>query len=290
MTPRLGIPVLMGIATVFGANHVAARLAIDHGTSVAAAVASRSAVTALVLLVMLKALRVPLAMGRQTAARGLLVGVLVSVQSFCLYSAVARIPVALALLVFNVYPMLFMLTSWAAGKEKLHASTLLAMPIALAGLALALDVRIEGWTERWQELGAGVAWGLGAAVSFTLVLYLNAHWLKGLDGRVRTLLMMGVTALLVLAGGAATGALALPRDGAGWAGLVLLTALYGTAITSLFVVLPKIGGASSTVALNFEPIAVLVIAWIALGQAVSPLQVVGALVVVGAIAWLGARR
>ena len=75
-------------------------------------------------------------------------------------------------------------------------------------------------------------------------------------------------------------------------GLAALTLLYGTAITSLFIVLPRLGagGTSSTVALNFEPIAVLAIAWVALGQAIAPLQVLGAFIVVGAIAWLSATK
>jgi drug/metabolite transporter (DMT)-like permease len=33
------------------------------------------------------------------------IGLLVGVQSLCLYSAVARLPVALALLAFNTYPL-----------------------------------------------------------------------------------------------------------------------------------------------------------------------------------------
>jgi len=57
------------IATVFGANHVAARLAFDHGASVAAAVSARSAFTALFLLLLLKAKSVSLAMDRPTLAR-----------------------------------------------------------------------------------------------------------------------------------------------------------------------------------------------------------------------------
>lgn len=287
MTPRLGIAALMLIATTFGANHVAARVAFDHGASVSTAVAVRSAATAVFLFAMLRAMRVPLGLGQGNLGRALGVGVLVAVQSYCLYSSVARIPVALALLVFNVYPMLFMLLSAAAGKERLRPRALVAMPVALAGLALVLDVRLEGWAERWRELGEGVAWALGAGVSFSLVLYCNAHWLKAMDGRVRTLSMMVVTAAILTVLGAASGTMAAPRDATGWIGLALLTLLYGIAITSLFTVLPRIaGGAASTVALNFEPIAVLGIAWIVLGQAFGPLQVAGALVVVGAIAWL----
>jgi drug/metabolite transporter (DMT)-like permease len=40
------------------------------------------------------------------------IGVIVGVQSVCLYSAVARLPVALALLAFNTYPLWTAL--WAA--------------------------------------------------------------------------------------------------------------------------------------------------------------------------------
>jgi drug/metabolite transporter (DMT)-like permease len=290
LTRRGGIAALVLIASIFGANHVAARVAFDHGTSVSAAVTIRSAATALVLFLMLRALRVPLGLAPGNLPKALAVGVLVAIQSYCLYSSVARIPVALALLVFNVYPMLFMFLAAATGKEKLKPRALVAMPVALAGLALVLDVRIDGWTERWRELGEGVAWGLGAGVSFALVLFCNAHWLKAMDGRVRTLLMMIVTATLMLALGASAGTLALPRDGTGWIGLALLTLLYGIAITSLFIVLPKVGGgAASTVALNFEPIAVIGIAWLALGQGFAPLQLAGAFVVVGAIAWLSLR-
>jgi len=242
------------------------------------------------LLLLLRLQGVSLALSRATLLRALLVGLLVATQSFCLYSAVARIPVALALLVFQTCPMLFVLLSWATGKEKPRPSALLAMPLALVGLALALDVRLGHLSGRWAEIGAGASWALGAALSFTLVFFFNAHWLKALDGRLRTFLMMAVTATTVLAGGAVADALALPADGKGWLGLALLTLLYGAAITSLFIVLPRLGGAASTVALNFEPIAVLGLAWLVLGQSVTSLQILGAFIVVGAIAWLGAAK
>ena len=65
---------------------------------------------------------------------------------------------------------------------------------------------------------------------------------------------------------------------------------YGSAITSLFVLLPRLGAVNNMAILNFEPIAVLGIAWVLLGQAVSALQVLGAFVVIGAILWMGGRR
>jgi drug/metabolite transporter (DMT)-like permease len=90
--------------------------------------------------------------------------------------------------------------------------------------------------------------------------------------------------------GAADHSLALPADRVGWLGLALLTLLYGTAITSLFSIVPRLGAATNTVALNFEPVAALVLGWAILSQSVAPRQIVGAFVVIGAIVFLSSGR
>ena len=292
LSARLGVALLMLLATMFAGNHIAARLAFDHGASVNAAVAVRSGATALALVALLRLLSVPLALPRATLARGLGIGLLVALQSFCLYSAVARIPVALALLAFNTYPMLFALASWAVNGERPSKRAAFAMPLALVGLVLALDVvgsarHVAG---RWAEIGAGVGFAIAGSLLFAAVLVFTTRYLKEVDGRVRSLLTMGATAIAVLAVGAATNSLALPADGLGWLGLALLTLLYGSAITAVFTIVPRLGAASNAAALNFEPVAALILGWAILGQTVSPLQIFGALVVVGAITLLGSAK
>ncbi len=283
--PRwLAISLLMGVAVTFGANHVSARIAFDHGTSVVTAVAVRSLVATLFVVALTALQGVPLSLAPPVRRRALAIGALIAVQSYCLYSSVARIPVALALLVFNVFPLLFTLLSAWTGGERLSARAAFAMPLALVGLALVLDV-----LGKPVDAG-GIAWALGAAVSFALVLYLNARWLHGVDGRVRTFYAMVVVAALMLAGGAATGGFALPADAAGWTGLALLSALYASALIVFFLVLPRIGAPSNTVALNIEPIAAMAMAWAVLGQAMNATQILGAFVVVGAITWLATSR
>ena len=96
---------LLLIALMMGANHVAARVAFDHGVDVVTAVAVRSTVTALVVLAVLLVQQVPLRVPARHAKALLGVGLLIAVQSVCLYSAVARLPVALALLAFTTYPL-----------------------------------------------------------------------------------------------------------------------------------------------------------------------------------------
>jgi drug/metabolite transporter (DMT)-like permease len=252
---------------------------------VAAAIVTRAAGTALVLLLLMRIGRVTFSLPRELRGQALLAGVLVAVQSYCLYSSVALIPAALALLVFQTCPMLYVLLSWAMGKEVPRPQAFAAMVLALVGLALALDVQ----SGTAVKLGAGVAWALGGAFSFAFVYYMNSHGLKSLDGRLRTFVMTTVTAAIVLVAGAATAKLQLPADGAGWTGLALLTVFYCIAMSSLFFVLPRLS-ATSTVALNFEPIAALVLAWIILGQTIAPIQIAGAFVTVAAIAWLGVRK
>jgi len=283
LSPRLGIVILLVIATTFGANHISARIAFDHGASVATGVFARSAFTAVAVFALLKLQGVAIALPRATLARAALIGLALAVQSYCLYSAVARIPVALALLAFNTFPMILSLMSWASGRGRPGARALAAMPVALAGLAIALDV----WG---KPLGVGVLWALGAALAFAAVLFLTDLWLKEVDGRVRSMLAMATTAVAVALAGGATGAFVAPADATGWLGIALLSVFYGVAITALFVVLPLLGSASYAVVLNFEPISLLALGWLILGQAVSPLQVFGAFVVMGAIAWLGLTR
>ena len=166
------------------------------------------------------------------------------------------------------------------------------MPVALFGLALALDLQGQsgGWSGRWTEIGAGVGYALVAAVSFAAAMLLSARWLQGVDGRLRSCLTMATVAVLAFASGAASGTLAMPADASAWIGLALLTLFYGTAITSLFMLRPRLGAPSDIAALNFEPIAVLLVAWMLLDQRLAPMQIAGALIVVAAILALGSGK
>ena len=285
---QVGVPMLLGASMLFASNHVAARIAFDHGASVATGVFARAAGTALVMFTLMKVQGVRISLPAEARAPALATGVLAAVQSYCTYSAVSLIPVALALLVFQTSPMLFVLLSWATGKERPRSSAFAAMALALAGLAVALDFR-TGFAARWSQIGAGVSWAFAGALAFASMLYANAHSLKAVDGRLRTFAMTAVTAVVVLAVGTAGDLLREPRDAAGWGGIALLTVFYCGAMCALFIMLPRMHTAS-TAALNFEPIALLGLGWLFLGQSVTSLQIAGALVTVGSISWLGLRK
>ena len=285
---------LLLIALMMGANHVAARLAFDHGVTVSTAVLFRSGVTALVVWAIVRVAGVPIHLSGVQQKALLKIGLLIGLQSLCLYSAVARLPVALALLAFNTYPLWTALWARTLKGERIEPRLLRAMPVMLLGLALALDVAGAasglGAAAQWGRIGAGVAFALTAAASFGLALVFTQHDTAGLDGRVRTAATMALVAVCALVGVVAQGSLSLPNAPAGWWGLLGLTALYGTAFTIMFTVLPRLGVVGGSPIMNVEPIFALVLAWAVLGQSVAAVQVIGGLLVVATVMWLGLRR
>jgi drug/metabolite transporter (DMT)-like permease len=285
---------LLLIAFMMGANHVAARIAFNNGVDVATAVVFRSVVTAAVLLVLLRVQGAQVRFTRRHRQMLPVIGLLVGIQSLCLYSSVARLPVALALLAFNTYPIWTAFWARVIYGQRAERALLIAMPIILLGLALALDVLGAasglGAASHWAQIGAGVAFALAAAGTFGLALVLTQHETADVDGRVRTASTMAIAGMVALAMVAMQGGFHMPTATPGWWGLALLTFLYGTAFTIMFTVLPRLGVVGNSAIMNVEPVFALVMAWLILGQAIAPVQVGGALIVVGAVMALGMRK
>lgn len=285
---------LLLIALMMGANHVAARLAFNNGVDVATAVVFRSSVTALVLAALIYLQNVPLAFKTKHQRYLPAIGLLIGLQSLCLYSAVARLPVALALLAFNTYPLWMTLWDWLLYQRRPERAMLLAMPVILLGLALALDVLGAtsglGAAGHWSKIGAGVAFALAAGASFGVAMVFTQHEAVDLDGRVRTATTMLSAALVAGVVVSLQGGFHLPTAALGWWGLATLTLLYGTAFTIMFTVLPRLGVAGNSAIMNVEPVFALVLAWLILGQTIAPVQVLGALLVVAAVMALGLRK
>ena len=285
---------LLLIALMMGANHVAARLAFNHGVDVVTAVSFRSGVTALVVGLIIWRQQVSLVLSPRHKKFLPLIGLLIAVQSVCLYSSVARLPVALALLVFNTYPISTALWARLLYGHRPERAVVLSMPIMLIGLALALDVLGAasglGAAAQWGQIGAGVAFAMGASATFGLALVWTQHEAGDLDGRLRTFTTMAQVAVLASLTALSTGGFHMPADVPGWWGLSLLTFLYGTAFTIMFIVLPKLGVVGNSPIMNVEPVFALVLAWALLGQTIAPLQLAGAAIVVGTVMALGFRK
>jgi drug/metabolite transporter (DMT)-like permease len=265
---------LLLVALLMGSNHIAARIAFDNGADVAAAVVMRSSITAVVvgLIILVQGVSIRLTSRHKKVLP--LVGILFTIQSVTIYSSVARLPVSLALLAFNTYPLWIAMWARVLYQERPEPLVLKAMPVM----------------RQWQEIGLGVAFALTAACSFGLGMVLIQHNAADLDGRVRTVATMAMVGVLTVIGAQFTDAMQWPTAAVGWWGLIALSVLYGTGFTIMFTVLPRLGVVGNSAIMNVEPIVALVLAWLILGQKIAIIQVVGACIVVTTVILLGLRK
>lgn len=181
--PRhIAVLILATLACSFAANHIAARIAFDHDTGLLLAMLCRAGVTLLALAALVFWRRESLRLSRTTWRWQTLLGLLITVQSFCIYSAVARIPVALALLVVNLSPILLALLTWALGGPRPTRHALAIMGLILVGLVLVLDVPTRLMTSEAPDAKwiAGILFSLTAAGVFALALWVTEHKLSGM--------------------------------------------------------------------------------------------------------------
>ncbi|NWA10280.1 EamA family transporter [Pseudomonas gingeri] len=294
--PRpLAVLILATLACAFAGNHIAARIAFDHDTGLLLAILCRSGVTLLVLAGLVFWQRETLKLKAGTWRWQLLMGVLIAAQSFCVYSAVARIPVALALLVGNTAPILLVLLNWALGGRAPTRQAMLLMGMILIGLVFALDVpqRLSSQDSGEAQWLEGILFGFAAASVFACALWITEHKLSQVRGSVRSLLTLlvvfCVTALLGLSE-LLPGGISLPGAPTGWLALGCLVVLYGLAFSLLFICVSRLDIVRNAPVMNVEPIASLLFGWLILDQLLSRGQVIGGLIVVGGIVLLTSRK
>ncbi len=292
---QIAVLILVVVACSFAGNHVAARLAFENGTGLLLAILCRSGVALAILITLVIWQRQTIRLPAGTRKWQLLLGLLVTIQSLCLYSAVARIPVALALLTANSFPIILALLTWALGGARPTLKSAALMLFILSGLVLALDV--PGVLAMEGDVGAnwwqGIGFALGAATAFAVALWVTDHKLSALRGSVRSMFTMVIVfASMIIAGFAelVPGGMALPSATPGWFGLGALVLLYGGAFSVLFISVPRLNMARNAPVMNMEPIATLLFGWVVLEQMISPVQMLGGLVVITGIVILTVRK
>ena len=75
-----------------------------------------------------------------------------------------------------------------------------------------------------------------------------------------------------------------------WFGLWGNAAFYSFAIIGLYAAIAKLGALKTAMLLNMEPIGTIMLAWLILGQRLSPIQLVGAALVIGSILFVSRPR
>jgi DME family drug/metabolite transporter len=216
----------------------------------------------------------------------LLIGALMAFYQVCYFASIARVGVAVAVLVtLCTAPVMVALLSVVLLGERLTGAVLLALACALAGTAMLVWVGPDT-SEAHRDTLSGVLLALGSALGYTMLTLCS----RALAGRYHPLQPLAVGfatgALILLPFALATGFVA-SYPAAGWA-LLLYLGLVPTALAFVLFLagIRHITATVSSIVTLIEPLTSTVLAWLLFGEQLGPLGLLGAALLLGAIGLL----
>lgn len=281
----------------FGTSGAFVKPLLDAGWSPTAAVTARALTAGLVLLpfvvmslrgrwnVLWQARRPVLAMS--------LVGV--AVTQVLYFAAVQRIPVATALLIEFLAPLLLVGFTWAVSRRTPAPVVLAGSVLAVGGLVLVIG---PGAIRGGDLVGLATAFGaaIGCAVYFVIAARPNeglppvALAGAGMLLAVPVLALVGATGLLPFT--ATFGTVPLLGSTAPWWVPLLVVAIVGTALAYAAGITASglLGSRLASFVALLEVLSASVFAWLLLGQGLGPWQLIGGLLILAGIAAVRAER
>ena len=271
---------LAAVAAVgLGLAPPAARYAFLGGTDGLTVTSVRGTVMLLALALFLRLSGRGFRLPRRERRHAWAVGLLFAGMMYCNIAAVQYIPVGLASLVYFTYPSLIVLLLAAVVRDAVPADKLLAVALALAGLALMLGVSFGRVDPRgvWLALAA-------AACTAGNAVWIGRHLARTDMVRV-TFHMCAVGTAVVVAATLLRGGFDWPERPGGWLGMAGVTVLQGGAGFLYFLAIPRIGALRSGIVTNLQPLTGVLAAVVLFGEAFGRWQVAGGLMVLAAV-WL----
>jgi drug/metabolite transporter (DMT)-like permease len=278
-----GIALALAAAVAFALANTSASLAYHGGSNPLTVAAIRFVLPTAALVVWLRMRGVPLGLPGRDGWVAASLGAVTAVYTWALLSAIGAIPLALAILVFYLFPMVATVILGVCGWEKLGWRTIAAIMLAFAGLALALDPRGGNLDIEGVALAFVGALGLGTVIA------VSSRVFRAGDSRPVTLYIAAIASVLLISLCAAQGEFVLPETGLGWVGFVGAAAFYAFAMIAFFIAISMIGPVRTSLLSYAEPMIAAGLGVTLLGEALAPVQIAGlALVVtalVGATLW-----
>jgi drug/metabolite transporter (DMT)-like permease len=272
----LGLVLALASAACYGANVVAARVAGDAGISGVSLVLYRIAPMLVVagLLAARGGFSVPKPERGAVAWLGLAtVGV-----GTAYFSAIAFVPVTVAVAVFYTYPALIVLLDPLAGGAPLRPARLGIVALAVAGVALVVGPAWDDLDPRGLAL-AGLA-SLATAVQFLVAARCPATPVGAKTVWVHLVLLPAVAGIALASGTLNVPAALLAAPVA----VGLTMAGYVAGFLLQMAALARAPAAAAGIAFCFEPVVAAATAALALGERPGPLQLVGGALVLAAVA------
>jgi drug/metabolite transporter (DMT)-like permease len=257
-------------------SDVLAKIAMAAGSSVLTMVTFRSFVGLAFMAIWLSASNAPPMRARERwIAMG--IGVLLAALVFWLFKAIEVIDVPTAILTYFVYPLLTGFAASLAGLERLRWQGLVCALVAFCGLGLMIGAHPAGLAL------AGVIYALLAAVCRTAILLGTRAYLVDVDPRMTTWYSLLSSTVLYSLCSLGTLTWQPPQTAIGWTAILGMSVAITAGILLVFVSTVRIGAFRTALVMNIEPLTVMVLSAILLGEMITPLQGVGSGIMLAAL-------
>ncbi len=264
-------------ATFLGVNTTFARLAYDGGSNPFTVVGSRFLFCAVTTGLIIRLAHRTTIIPRRTRLLTLGVTVVWFLTTTSYLSSVLFIPVSLAALVFYTFPLMVVGLSPLMERARFGPARVGAFLLAFAGLAIALSPSFHSLD--WR----GIALAFLAAIGAAMTLILSKRLVSEQGVFTFTLYMSTGSVLLITGILWITGGIALPQDTTGWIGLSGATFGYVVGILAMFSAIQYVGPSPTSLIMNLEPLISILAAAVVLGERLTVLQFVGAVMVVSSL-------
>lgn len=271
-------------ASSFGLSNVLSKIVLNSGADVLTLSLFRGIVGIVLLAAWLRIGPRPTPHTPRARWVSLGLGVIFAGVVFCLFAAIARVPVPIAVLSYYVYPLVTGLVGVLFGLERISWRGGLAALAAFAGLALMIRANP-------QDIAmAGVAFALGATACRVAIMLITRATLQQADPQLTTwYTMLGSTAVLGLAA-LATWNWHGPQTAGGWAAILAVGVGTTLSVLFLYVSIKRIGPFRSALVMYLEPLTTTVCSALILGEVITPIQALGGAVMLTALISFQLRR
>ena len=276
--------ICLASAAAFGAMGIFGKLAYEDGATVGTLLAVRFLLAAALFWLLVAATGAWRRLSGRDAALALaLGGIGYSAQAGAYFAALERLDASLLSLLVYTFPAMVTVAAIALGRERASRRTGAALVLASGGAFLVLAGAGAGALDP-----AGTLLGISAAVIYSTYILSSA----GIAARVGPLLLSalvctGAAVTLTLAGIAGGGLRlgAVSPAGFGWLAGIAVISTVG-AVSLFFAGLRRVGPSKASILSTAEPLTTVVLAFLAFGEALGPVQLAGGGLVLGAVAVL----
>ena len=268
-------------AIFYGVNTTFSKLAYDAGTNPVSLTVYRYLFIILILTFLVLVLRKNWKI--QVPARlylGCVLGMyLISIGHL---GAVKFIPVSLAAIVFYTFPLMVIAYKKIVSGKPVSWLEALGFVLAFTGLAIALGVELHSLN--WLGVAMALSGSIGAAMF--IICYEN---FPPQDNPYATTWWITLGTVVLCLTSLLWFDLQPPVETIGWVYLFLIAATTVVAFVLTLLAIELISGATFSLFLNLEPVVILLLSWLVVGESLTVNKVMGISMVVAAL-FISARK